>query len=377
MRYDAVIMAILDRLARGIGTIVGRLSHWRENLRSVLPRTRRVRRIAGASDGTEDEASPVATLRPTRRTSARRAATTPDAATQTVRGRARGSRDAGEPSGAVGAAATGASGARPASSRGAATGAAATSKTAAPDRAAVEPRADDATVEPLREAARRSFVPRWLARRRTVAFNALAALGLLVFSGLTALVGLGVTAGADLAVTTALQSAQGPVLGGLMRAVSAFGFPPASLLTIGGAVGYFVLAGMRPEAAFLGLAGASSLLTVLFKTLVGRPRPDAGLVTVTSLLPDPSFPSGHVLMYVTVFGFLAYLAYALLKPGRLRTGALWVLGILVALVGPSRIWLGHHWASDVIASYALGLAYLVFLVQAYGRYRLGARPSAA
>jgi membrane-associated phospholipid phosphatase len=85
-----------------------------------------------------------------------------------------------------------------------------------------------------------------------------------------------------------------------------------------------------------------------------------------------SFPSGHTLFYVTFFGFLGYLAYAQLKPGRLRTAVLWVTGLLILLVGPSRIWMGHHWASDVLASYALGLTYLMLLVQLYGRRRLGA-----
>jgi undecaprenyl-diphosphatase len=84
-----------------------------------------------------------------------------------------------------------------------------------------------------------------------------------------------------------------------------------------------------------------------------------------------SFPSGHTLFYVTSFGFLGYLAYAQLKPGRLRTALLWLTGLLILLVGPSRIWMGHHWASDVLASYALGLTYLVILVQLYGRRRLG------
>jgi undecaprenyl-diphosphatase len=93
-------------------------------------------------------------------------------------------------------------------------------------------------------------------------------------------------------------------------------------------------------------------------------------VAVVQGIGGHSFPSGHTLFYVTFFGFLAYLAYAQLKPGRVRTAVLWATGLLILLVGPSRIWMGHHWASDVLASYALGLSLLVVLVQWYARRRM-------
>ena len=222
-------------------------------------------------------------------------------------------------------------------------------------------------------AARRSLVPRWLAERRTAFFNALAALGLLIFGGLTALVDLGLTADADLALTTAVQTAQLPLFGGLMWLASLPGFPPYTFVLVGGAVSLLVLAGLRTEAGFTLLASASSLITAAVKELMARPRPTPELVRVESIVGGHSFPSGHTLFYVTFFGFLGYLAYALLKPSRLRTALLWACGLLILLVGPSRIWLGHHWASDVLASYALGLAYLVCLVQVYARFRLRAR----
>lgn len=235
----------------------------------------------------------------------------------------------------------------------------------------VQPEATEGTDAPLREATRRSLVPRWLAAVRTQSFTVLAALGLVLFGGLTVLVTGGLTAGADLVATQTVQSIGVPLMGPLMVGVSAIGFSPWSYLLVSVVAALFWRAGYRTEAGFALAAAGSALLTVAIKSVVGRPRPDADLVAVIAGAGGHSFPSGHTLFYVTFFGFLGYLAYAQLKPGRLRTAVLWIAGILIVLVGPSRIWMGQHWASDVLASYALGLSYLVLLVQTYGRRRLG------
>jgi membrane-associated phospholipid phosphatase len=240
-----------------------------------------------------------------------------------------------------------------------------------PEATPVQPEAIEGTDEPLREAARRSLVPRWLAALRTQTFTALAAIGMMVFGGLTFLVTGGLTADADLVATQAVQGIAAPWFGPLMLGVSAFGFSPQSYIIVAIIAALFWRAGYRTESGFALAAAASAILTELIKALVGRPRPDAGVVEVIMGAAGHSFPSGHTLFYVTFFGFLAYLAYAQLKPGRVRTAVLWLTGLLILLVGPSRIWMGHHWASDVLASYALGLTYLVLLVQLYGRRRLG------
>jgi len=229
--------------------------------------------------------------------------------------------------------------------------------------------AEDSIVEPLREAGHRSRAPGWLASMRTQIFVGLAAIGLFLFGGLAVLVSDGLTAGVDLGVTEAVQSITNPLFGGLMVAVSAFGFPPQSFLLVAGVVTLLWLADYRAEAGFAVAASASVVLTEAIKTVVARPRPDADLVTVLAGASGQSFPSGHTLFYVTFFGYLAYVAYALWKPGRFRTIVLWVSAVLIALVGPSRIWMGQHWASDVLASYALGLTYLIVLVEVYRRYR--------
>jgi membrane-associated phospholipid phosphatase len=235
----------------------------------------------------------------------------------------------------------------------------------------IQPEAVAGTDPGLRETARRSLVPRWLAALRTQTFTALAGVGLMVFGGLAALVTGGMTANLDLAATQTVQGVGLPWFGPLMLGISLPGFFPQSVLLIAGVALLFWRSGYRTETKFALAASASAIITEVVKRIVARPRPDAGLVSVVEGATGHSFPSGHTLFYVTFFGFLAYLAYAQLKPGRLRTAVLWGSGLLILLVGPSRIWMGQHWASDVLASYALGLTYLVGLVWVYGRSRLG------
>ena len=222
----------------------------------------------------------------------------------------------------------------------------------------------------MREAVGAALVPRWVAALRTQVFTGVAALGLVLFGGMTALVTGGLTADLDLAATHAVQGIGVPLFGPLMLAVSGIGFFPQNVLMVAAIAALLWRAGFRTESRFALLAGTSVALTEAVKWLVARPRPSADLVTVVQSAGSYSFPSGHTLFYVTFFGFLAYLAYAHVKAGRVRTVALWVTGLLIVLVRPSRIWMGHHWVSDVLASYALGLSLLVVLVQWYGRRRL-------
>ena len=244
--------------------------------------------------------------------------------------------------------------------------------TPAPDRVVHDARdepATDGTIEPLREAAREAKAPHWLAAYRTRIFAVLAVLALFIFGGLTILVTGGLTSDADVTVTRAVQSLTTPWVAALMIGVSWIGFPPQAPLLVIGVAALFWLAGYRVEAGFAVAAAASTILTETIKHLVSRPRPGSDLVEVISSASGHSFPSGHVLFYVTFFGFLAYVAYALLKRGLLRKTLLWTFGLLIVLIGPSRIWMGQHWASDALASYTLGFAYLVVLIEIYSRYR--------
>jgi undecaprenyl-diphosphatase len=112
-------------------------------------------------------------------------------------------------------------------------------------------------------------------------------------------------------------------------------------------------------------AVSSTAINVLVKSLIQRPRPTPDMVNVYSKLNSYSFPSGHVMFYCIFFGFIAFLAFSLLKPSLKRSLLLVFFGGLVVLIGVSRIYLGEHWASDVLGSYLLGSLTLVAIIQVY------------
>lgn len=169
----------------------------------------------------------------------------------------------------------------------------------------------------------------------------------------------------DLVVTRAVQSHESPALDVIMRLVSWIGFiPQVDLFVIIPITGLFV-AGLRWEATAAAFAALGEILGVLIKLVVVRPRPAGNLVHVFSQVSTMSFPSGHVLMATAYCGFLAFLAYTLLKPSWIRTTILILVGLLIVLMGPSRIYLGHHWFSDVMGAYVFGSLWLALTMRFY------------
>jgi membrane-associated phospholipid phosphatase len=115
----------------------------------------------------------------------------------------------------------------------------------------------------------------------------------------------------------------------------------------------------------MGIAAAGSvLITVLGKDLSGRARPPLALA-VPPFETSPSFPSGHTLNATVVLGVSAYLV--MLGRRHLRSKLLVgsVVVVLVLAMGLSRVWLGHHWLTDVIAGWLVGLAWLGTVVTAH------------
>jgi undecaprenyl-diphosphatase len=206
---------------------------------------------------------------------------------------------------------------------------------------------------------------RWVIDRRARLMAALAGSLTLLFLLLAFVLQRAAGTATDLAITDRVQSVDNAALMQLMVAISVPGYWPWSWFIVGLAVIWFWLLGLRREVLFLLLTPGAGLLSGLAKTLVERPRPTGDGIRIMSQLLDYSYPSGHVVGYVSFYGLLFFFVYVLFKRSPWRTGALFALGSLVGLIGLSRIYVGHHWVSDAIGGYALGAAYLLILIEIY------------
>jgi undecaprenyl-diphosphatase len=225
-------------------------------------------------------------------------------------------------------------------------------------------------VHVARKGAARATVPRHEALGRARAGELVAIGALAGFGALFAAVRAKRSAAIDLAITLKVQKRRFPWTGKLMSVVSWPGFPPQSRVIPPTIIGALWGLGFRLEAAFQVLAWGTGLLSTILKGLMRRPRPLPPQVrVVVAPLGGTSFPSGHVLTYVGTYGFLAYLANTLIRPAPLRALLLGGLGALLALVGPSRIYQGHHWPTDVLASYLVGTSYVIGLTELYRRLK--------
>ncbi|KFG89758.1 Phospholipid phosphatase [Sphingobium herbicidovorans NBRC 16415] len=150
-----------------------------------------------------------------------------------------------------------------------------------------------------------------------------------------------------------------PAITSIMLAASRIGDTVGRIAVIIAAVALLLWRGRRSGAQWLALVMAGgTLLNLGLKQLFAAPRPD--LLPHLDIVHSYSFPSGHAAGNMMLFGALAMLAG--------RWGSYVLAGLLIALIGISRVWLGVHWPSDVLAGWMEGLGWLCLC-----RYWLPAR----
>jgi membrane-associated phospholipid phosphatase len=195
----------------------------------------------------------------------------------------------------------------------------------------------------------------------------LGALGV-AFTAYTQVVASGALAPLDLAVARALRPAWLPALEPAGQVVAvAGGVEVTSVLAAALAV-LLWRRGFRVEAAALLALPVASALETLYKWVLDHPPPLAfmhpdgpSLVTMLhggTLSLNGSYPSGHMMRTVLIYGLVAFVVRRLASPGWARTLAALAAAIMVGLMALDRVYLGVHWQSDVVGGLLLGGAAL-------------------
>jgi len=106
------------------------------------------------------------------------------------------------------------------------------------------------------------------------------------------------------------------------------------------------------------------LISQLAKIIITRPRPiEINLIEASGY----SYPSGHTMVSMAYFGFLAYLASIHIKNKILKNITITILITIPTLIGLSRIYLGVHYPSDVLAGILLSIIYLTIFINLYNK----------
>lgn len=165
----------------------------------------------------------------------------------------------------------------------------------------------------------------------------------------------------DTAVLVACRDAQGLPLGPhwleiAMRDITALGGPVVLVLMVGVIATFVALRRAWGALVLVVVAPMSGLLlSLLLKSIIDRPRP----TVVPHLMPEAStsFPSGHSLMSAVVYATLGALLARFVDTPLLKAYCIVVALLLTLLIGASRVYLGVHWPTDVLAGWCAGLGW--------------------
>ncbi|WP_426265372.1 phosphatase PAP2 family protein [Sphingomonas sp. PWP1-2] len=194
---------------------------------------------------------------------------------------------------------------------------------------------------------------------------ALTALTLLIIFYLGSEVMEGDTKAFDIAVLTRLRhategdAAWKTALRAAMLDLTALGDNATLVIVVAMVSGFLMLARQRQLALLLVAASATGgLLTTALKLLFDRPRPD--VVAHLASFGTASFPSGHAMNSAVIYLTLAGLVALAVPTLRLRVYILCCAVALTSAIGLSRLYLGVHWTTDVVAGWIAGSGWAVF-----------------
>lgn len=184
---------------------------------------------------------------------------------------------------------------------------------------------------------------------------------------------------ADTAILEWVHRHSNPLLDRVALHVTAVGNGPVVVM-IGLVASALLWVSRRRLAVLLLVAavGGASLGNTLLKATFDRPRPEGFILATPFARPvSASFPSGHAAAAMALFLVLGYLIAHLGGQGGFRIMVHVIAGIAIVAIGASRIYLGVHYPSDVIAGYLVGLAWVTFCILAFEAAQRAARRATA
>ena len=151
----------------------------------------------------------------------------------------------------------------------------------------------------------------------------------------------------------------------MMRAFTFIGGPVALCVLVSSAVLAFWVANLRQEALLMTITFAGAIaLEIGLKHVFHRGRPEPYFNT--PLPTSFSFPSGHAMYAMYLYGMLAALVVPRTRSRGGRIAILTACSLMIILIGLSRVYLGVHYPSDVLAGYASALIWVIALRAAMG-----------
>ena len=173
-------------------------------------------------------------------------------------------------------------------------------------------------------------------------------------------------------VRSSLHQHASPALTAAMKAFTVIGSSIPMLLLLATVVAAFRFARLPRQAMMMAIAMAGALVIELSLKHVfhrARPQPYFNVPLPTSY----SFPSGHALSAACFYGMLALLVAARVRRRSYRIAIWTVCGLMIAMIGISRIYLGVHYPSDVVGGYTTACVWLVALNAAQNRFKAASR----
>jgi len=146
----------------------------------------------------------------------------------------------------------------------------------------------------------------------------------------------------------------------LAAIIISYGFDTTSLLAVSFLIAAYLLYKHHKKDVLLlavGMIGDAFLITAI-KSLAHSARPLNGIISEQGF----SFPSGHVVSAVVLFGLLAYFAWEHRKSKKMKIFSSLIFLMIAFAVGFDRIYLNVHWLSDVLGGYLLGIFWLTFSI---------------